>query len=73
MLQKVFQWAQGRHTTFAVYFALAGTVLQVFHKLDGNFIALITAVQGFVFAHSYQENKFAVQNPPAVPSGDKKQ
>lgn len=51
-------WAQGRHTLFAIYFAGAGTILQCFHKLDGNFIALITAVQGFVFAHSWKEDHF---------------
>lgn len=62
MFSKIVRWAQGRHTLFAIYFALTGTVLQVFHLLDGNFIALITAVQGFVFAHSYAENKFNITN-----------
>lgn len=62
MFSKMVRWAQGRHTLFALYFTLAGTVLQVFHRLDGNFIALITAVQGFVFAHSYAESKFNISN-----------
>lgn len=62
MFNRIVRWAQGRHTLFAIYFALTGTVLQVFHRLDGNFIALITAVQGFVFAHSYAENKFGITN-----------
>jgi hypothetical protein len=62
MFSKVVRWAQGRHTLFAIYFTLAGTVLQCFHRLDGNFIALITAVQGFVFFHSMQENKFKISN-----------
>lgn len=58
MFKKIVAWAQGRHTLFALYFALSGTTLQVFHRLDGNFIALIAAVQAFVFAHSTQENYF---------------
>jgi hypothetical protein len=62
MFSRIVRWAQGRHTLFAIYFTLAGTVLQCFHRLDGNFIALITAVQGFVFFHSMQENKFKIQN-----------
>lgn len=58
MFSKLVKWAQGRHTLFALYFALTGTVLQCFHKLDGNFIALIAAVQAFVFAHAVQENYY---------------
>jgi len=58
MFKKLAAWAQGRHTLFAAYFALVGTGLQVSHRLDGNFIALIAAVQAFVFAHSVQENHF---------------
>jgi hypothetical protein len=58
MLKKLVAWANGRHTMFAGYFALTGTALQLVHKLDGNFIALIAAVQAFVFAHSAQENYF---------------
>lgn len=37
--------------------------MQWFHRLDGNYIALITAVQGFVFAHAAQENYFASKGP----------
>lgn len=59
MFERVIKWMAGRHTMFAVYFAITGTVLQCYHKLDGNFIALITAVQGFVFFHSYKEDYFA--------------
>lgn len=38
--------------------------MQWFHKLDGNYIALITALQGFVFAHSVQENYFSKPQGP---------
>ena len=62
MFKKMIGWCQGRHTLFALYFTLAGTALQIFHKLDGNFIALIAAVQAFVFAHSAQENYFEKKN-----------
>lgn len=59
MFKKLIQWAQGRHTLFAVFFALFGSVLQWFHRLDMNYIALIGAVQAFVFAHSCKEDYFA--------------
>lgn len=58
MLQKFFNWAQGRHTGFAVFFALSGTTLQWFHKLDLTYIAFIGAIQTFVFAHSAKEDYF---------------
>ena len=58
MFKRLMVWANGRHTLFAIYFTITGTMLQCFHRLDGNFIALITAVQAFVFAHSAQENYF---------------
>jgi hypothetical protein len=51
----------GRHTMFAVYFALMGTVLAWFHRLDMNFIALIGAVQGFVLLHSGKEDWFSLK------------
>lgn len=59
MFQKVVRYVLGRHTLFALFFAIFGSVLQWYHRLDGNFIALITAVQGFVFAHSAKEDYFA--------------
>lgn len=56
MWQKLIGWCQGRHTAFAIYFTIAGTVLAVFHKLDVNFIMLIGAVQGLVLGHSIKED-----------------
>lgn len=64
MFKKLVTWSQGRHTLFALYFALSGTVLQLCHRLDGNFIALIAAVQAFVFAHALQENHFEKKDDP---------
>jgi len=59
MFQKLSQWCQGRHTLFALFFTISGTVLAWFHRLDPNYVALIGAIQGFVFMHSYKEDKFA--------------
>jgi uncharacterized membrane protein YagU involved in acid resistance len=70
MLQKIFTWLQGRHTGFAVYFAVVGTVLQCYHKLDMNYIALIGAIQAFVLGHSIKCDYFESKNPP-VPPNDK--
>ena len=69
MLQKLFKWTQGRHTAFAVYFALVGTALQWFHRLDPNFIMLIASVQAFVLGHSVKESYFDSKNqtPPEAP------
>jgi len=58
MFKKMLMWCQGRHTLFAVFFAASGTVLEWFHRLDLNYVALIGAVQGFVFAHSFKEDYF---------------
>jgi hypothetical protein len=66
MFQKLTSFFQGRHTFFAVGFALFGGILQWVHRLDGNYIALITTIQGFVFAHSTQENYFASKDPGVV-------
>lgn len=42
--------------------------MQWFHRLDGNYIALIGAVQGLVLLHSGQENYFAAKDPKQVDS-----
>jgi hypothetical protein len=74
MFQKVIKWCQGRHTMFAIYFAVMGTVLAWCHRLDMNFIALIGAVQGFVFLHSGKEDWFSLKaqvgNVTSTPSTD---
>lgn len=61
LLASFFEACQGRHTAFAVSFAVMGTVMAWFHRLDMSYIALIGVIQGWVFAHSYQENKFAAE------------
>lgn len=62
MFNKIFKWTAGRHTGFAIFFTLSATALAWFHRLDGNYALVITAIQGFVFAHSAQENYFSGQN-----------
>ena len=66
MFQKIANWCQGRHTLFALFFTISGTILEYFHKLDMNYVALIGAVQGFVFAHSYKEDYFHNQQGPST-------
>ena len=56
MLSTIFKWCSGRHTGFAAFFAVSGTALQYYHRLDMNYIALVTAVQGLVLAHSVKED-----------------
>jgi len=73
MLKKIMDWCQGRHTAFAVFFAAAGTVMQWYHKLDMNYVALIGAVQGFVFAHSAKEDYFASKDKDTQKTLDKQQ
>lgn len=58
IVQKIFAFCQGRHTFFALFFTFAGTALAAFHRLDMPYVALITAVQGFVFVHSAKEDYF---------------
>ncbi len=69
MLKKFFTWASGRHTGFAIFFTVSGTILQVFQKLDLNYIALIGAIHTFVFAHSAKEDYFSKKDNSNV-AGD---
>lgn len=55
---KLVTWCQGRHTLFAIFFTVMGTLMAWFHRLDPSYVALIGAIQAFVFAHSYKEDHF---------------
>ncbi len=73
MFKRVTHWLQGRSTLFAAYFAIMGTIMAWFGKLDPNFVMLIGAIQGLVIAHSAKEDWFASkkdQNPPVDNGGD---
>lgn len=56
MFKKILNWANGRSTAFAAWFTLAGTALAWFNKLTPTYVALVTAVQGYVVLHSYKED-----------------
>lgn len=58
MFNKLFKWCNGRHTSFAVFFTIMGTLLAWFHRLDPSYVALVGAIQALVCAHSVQENYF---------------
>ncbi len=60
MFKTLMDKLQGRHTAFALFFTLSGTVMAWFHRLDPNYVAFITVIQGWVFAHSYKEDKFNI-------------
>lgn len=55
-ISKFFNVFCGRATTFAIFFTLAGTTLAFKGHLDASYVALITAIQGLVFAHSWKED-----------------
>lgn len=57
-----FSFFQGRATTFAILFTVCGLILAFQGKLDFNYAAFVTAIQGLVFAHSCKEDWFAKQN-----------
>jgi hypothetical protein len=49
-------WLGGRHTMFAGFFAVYGSLLQWTHKLDATYIAFIGTIMGFVISHSIKED-----------------
>ena len=63
MFTQIIKWANGRHTLFALFFTVMGTTLAWFHRLDPSYVMLVTAIQGWVFAHSYKEDKFKEEGP----------
>ena len=52
----IFNFFQGRATTFAIVFTVAGIILAFRGKLDTSFVALVAAIQALVFAHSWKED-----------------
>lgn len=55
-MNKFFTFLQGRTTGFCVAFFFAGNVMHWFHRLDGTYIAFMTALMGFVLGHSVKED-----------------
>jgi hypothetical protein len=54
----LFQFFQGRATTFAIIFTICGLILAFRGKLTADYALLVTAIQGMVFAHSIKEDYF---------------
>jgi hypothetical protein len=63
---KIAGYVQGRHTLFALFFTGMGTVLAWRGKLDPNFVALAATMQGWVFVHSYKEDRFNSSQGPTI-------
>ena len=58
MIKKILEWSQGRSTLFAAFFTGFGSALAWYNKLTPTYIALVTAVQGYVVLHSFKEDHF---------------
>jgi hypothetical protein len=63
MFSTIFKWCQGRHTTFAIFFTIMGTLMAWFHRLDPSYVALIGAIQSLILAHSWKEDQCGNNNP----------
>jgi hypothetical protein len=72
MIKKILVWSQGRHTAFAIFFTVMGTTMAWFHRLDPSYIALVGAIQAFVFAHSAKEDYFEKKNEQDAPDDSTK-
>ena len=59
MIRKLFNFFTGRHTFFALFFTVSGTALAWCGRLSMPYVALIGAVQSYVFAHSLKESHFS--------------
>lgn len=64
MFNKLTQFCQGRHTTFAILFSIVGSVFQWFHKLDATYVSFVTVMMGYILGHSVKEDYFAVKDQP---------
>ena len=59
---KVTNWLSGRHTAFALFFTAVSTAMAWKGKLGPDYVAFVTVMQGWIFAHSYKESKFKDQD-----------
>jgi hypothetical protein len=55
-LTPVFNFFSGRHTFFALFFAITGFILAWTGKLTGQYVCLISALQAYVLIHSTKED-----------------
>jgi hypothetical protein len=55
----VFNFFKGRSTFFALFFTFVGTILLLKHMLTMEYVALATAIQGFVVGHSWKQDAYS--------------
>ncbi len=55
-MKYVFNFFCGRHTFFALFFAVIGSYLAYEGKLTATYVSLAGAVQALAFAHSVKED-----------------
>lgn len=60
-LTPIYNFVGGRHTMFAIFFAVTAFVLALKGKLTADYVGIITALQAFVLAHSAKEDYFNKQ------------
>jgi hypothetical protein len=66
MLQKLFNALSGRTTAFCGSFFVAGNVFHYFHRLDGTYIAFMTALLGIIVGHSVKEDIFGKKDAAKI-------
>lgn len=60
-MKYIFKFCQGRHTFFALFFAICGTILAFHGKLTPAYVALMTGMQALILGHSIKEGIEAAQ------------
>lgn len=63
LLDKIFAKLTGRTTSFLIAFFIGGHVFHILGKLDGNYVAFMTAFMAIVVGHSVKEDYFAAKAP----------
>jgi hypothetical protein len=67
LMGKVFCFFKGRATTFAIAFTVCGIILAFRGKLTTEYVALVTAIQSLIFAHSWKETHYGADGAPVAP------
>lgn len=55
-MNRVYSFFGGTSRFFAFFFAVSGTALAFRGKLTGDYVAMITALQALIVAHSVKED-----------------
>jgi|SRR6267142_5279013 len=72
-LAPIYNFAGGLSEFWALVFSVTGIVLAFRGKLDGNFAAMIVAIQGLLVAHDAIDGFLANKNGGGPPNGTKSQ